>query len=108
MRQETLKALADGSLALTVGTGAGSEALSYLEYINTYAAGIGTLISLFGLIIATIFYIATWRKQNLSSENKKNLDVLSSAVEDHKKHTSNEFKKVGKGIEAILSKLDNN
>ena len=44
MKQETLKALADGSLILTVGTGAGSKALNYFEYINTYAAGIGALL----------------------------------------------------------------
>ena len=107
MKQETLKTLADGSLILTVGTGAGSKALSMFEYINTYAAGIGALISLAGLIIATIFYLATWRKQNLSNENKQELDLLSSAFDSHKEDTQKEFEKVGGGIQEILTKLDN-
>ena len=50
--------------------------------------------------------MATWRKQNLATENKKNLDVLSEAFEDHKKDTSKEFSKVNKGIDDILNKLD--
>jgi len=110
VKQETLKALADGSLILTVGTGAGSKALNYFEYINTYAAGIGALISFIGLLIATIFYIATWRKQNLSSENKKDLDALSSDFELHKQDTKMEFDKISNkfdaGISEILSKLN--
>ena len=106
MKQETLKTLADGSLILTVGTGAGSKALNYFEYINTYAAGIGALISFAGLVIATFFYIATWRKQNLANENKQELDLLSNAFEDHKKDTVIEFANVNKGIFEILSKLN--
>lgn len=99
MKQETLKQSADFLVILTVSTGAGSEALRYLEYINTYAAGLGVLISFFGLIAAAVFYFATWKRQGLAGENKKELD-------EHKKHTDERFNEVGDGIQEILSKMD--
>ena len=102
MKQETLKALADGSSILTVGTGATSSALAFgqWDWINTNAAGIGVLATIVFGFIAIGFNIYNSSKAIKADENEKRLN-------EHIDHTTVEFANVHKGLFAILAKLDN-
>ena len=100
MKQESLKHIGDGALALAVGTGGVSSGLSFLDFINAYAAGLGFLSSVIFGIAGLVFYKLSLNKQNLAQQNKKDLD-------DFKEETTREFKKVNTGIESILDKLNN-
>ena len=103
MKQETLKALADGSSILTVGTGATSSAWAVAEswnWVNTNAAGIGVLATVIFGFIAIGFNIYNSSKAIKADENEKRLN-------EHIEHTTVEFASVHKGIGAILAKLDN-
>ncbi len=102
MKQEIGRHLADGATTLAVSTGAIS---SWLGYVNHYAAGIGVLCTIFFGFVGLIFYYITWKKTTLADENKKDLVELSSAFEEHKTETREEFGKLNNGINSILSRM---
>lgn len=109
MKQETLKALADSSNILTASTGVGTSAWGFLEYwnfVNTNAAGIGVLLTLLFGIIAIVFNLYNSSKLNKVDENKKQIDDHGDRLHSHIQDTEESFKKVGSGIDEILSKLN--
>lgn len=83
MKQETIKELADGLNVLTASTGVGSSAwgaLEYWDFINTNAAGIGVLLTLFFGLIAIFFNIYNSSKLNKSDENSKKIKELVNII----------------------------
>ena len=109
MKQETLKLLENSSAALTVSTGAATSAtktFGWLDYLDVHAAGIGVLLTVFFGIGYLTFHFLSLRKQTLAQKDKVRLDDLSLAFTTHQKDSQDEFKKVNKGIDDILSKLD--
>ena len=79
MNQVSAKEFADGLNILTASTGVSSSAwgaLEYWDFVNTNAAGIGVLITLFFGIIAICFNIYNSSKLNQSDENTKKIKEL--------------------------------
>ena len=105
MKQESVKALADGATISAVSTGASSY-FGWFTFINANAPGIGVLLSLVFGSIGLIFYYLTWKKSTLADTNKEKIDDHGDRLDDHIKETREEFKKVGDGLELILNKLD--
>ena len=105
MKQESVKALADGATISAVSTGASSY-FGWFTFINTNAPGIGVLLSLVFGTAGLIFYWLTWKKSTLAEKNKEKIDTHSDRLDDHIVETRDEFKKVGDGISLILNKLD--
>ena len=102
MKQETIKALADGSNVLTASTGVTSSAYALAElfnFVNTNAAGIGVLVTICFGLIAIGFNIYNSLKLGKADKNEKRLD-------DHIEDTVIEFENVNKGISEIINKLD--
>ena len=102
MKQETLKALADGSNVLTASTGVTSSVYALAEmfdFVNTNAAGIGVLVTICFGLIAIGFNLYNSVKLAKADKNEKRLD-------EHIQDTVIEFANVNKGIFEILSKLD--
>ncbi len=102
MKQESVKALADGAIISAVSTGANSY-FGWFTFINANAPGIGVLLSLVFGVVGLVFYYLTWKKSTLADTNKDRLD-------EHIIETRDEFKKldtkIDKGISSILNKLD--
>ncbi len=85
MKQETIKLFADGTNLLAVSTGIGSSAWKLLElwdFINTNAAGIGVLVSIFFGTVAILFHIYNAKKSNESVKNKKRIKELESQTKE--------------------------
>lgn len=106
MKQEVAKHLADGATTLAVSTGASSY-FGWFVFINENAPGVGVLLSAFFGFIGLFFYYITFKKSTLADQNKSHLDDLTSAFEDHKEETKQEFKKVSDGISEILGAVQN-
>ena len=108
MKQETLKALADGSSILTVGTGATSSALAFgqWDWINTNAAGIGVLATIVFGFIAIGFNIYNSFKLGKADKNEEIIDEHGEKLDAHIHDTAVEFDNVNEGILKILDKLD--
>ena len=102
MKQESVKALADGATISAVSTGASSY-FGWFTFINTNAPGIGVLLSLIFGSIGLIFYYLTWKKSTLADSNRDRLD-------EHIIETKEGFDKLDikfdDGIKSILNKLD--
>jgi len=110
VKQETVKALADGLNVLTAGTGVTSSAYGALEYwnfVNTNAAGIGVLATLVFGFIAIGFNIYNSAKLGKADKNETVIDAHAEKLDAHIQDTVIEFANVNKGIFEILSKLDN-
>lgn len=98
MKQESLKHLTDGANTLVLSSGAGTSAWGALEYwnfVNTNAAGIGVLLTLFFGFMALAFNVYNSLKLNQTDKNKKQ-------IEEH----AEKLKNVSSGIDEILNKLD--
>lgn len=118
MKQETLKTLADGSNILTAGTGVSSTALGMLEawdFVNTNAAGIGVMLTLFFGLIAIAFNFYNSAKLGKADKNEvalaKHVDKLDDhgdRLDDHIKESNAKFEQVNSGIDKILVKLTDN
>jgi len=108
VKQETLKALADGSSILTVGTGATSSALALgqWDWINANAAGIGVLATIIFGFIAIGFNIYNSFKLGKADKNEVIIDEHAEKLDAHIEDTVIEFANVNKGIFEILDKLD--
>ena len=109
MKQETLKALENSSAALTLGTETATSAtktFGWLDYLDVHAAGIGVLLTVFFGIGYLIFHFLSLRKQSMAEKDKARLDSLSVAFVKHQEDTQDEFKKVIKGLDEVLSKID--
>ena len=110
MKQETIKALADGSGALTAGTAIGTStwgALETWDLINTNAAGIGVMLTLLFGIVAIGFNLYNSSKLNKADKNKKEIDDHGQRLNTHIQHTEASFNEVNSGINEILNKLNN-
>jgi hypothetical protein len=86
MSQEIVKAIADHTMRVSVTGGLGS---SFMAYLNVNAAALGLLISLAGVLIATLFYWLNYRRAgiNMIKENDRVRDrnriiELESQVRD--------------------------
>ena len=77
MKNETTKHLADGVSALVISTGIAS---SIMGFLNHNAAGLGVLVSLLGVVVASIFYYLNFKKSTLADDNKKELERLRSQM----------------------------
>lgn len=102
MKQHTSEVLGHGTTGLAVSSGASSY-FGWFQFINDNAAGIGVLLSFVFGTIGAIFYFLTWRKSIQADQNKKDLEMLSTALDEHKEETKEEFKSVNDGISEILS-----
>ena len=106
MKQEITKALADGTALAAVSGGIATK-FGWFKFINEYAEALGFIATcIFGLV-ATVFYFLTYSKAQLSERNKKGLQVLKTAFDDHKTDTDKSFKKVDEGINEIKELLNN-
>lgn len=101
MKQQLAKELAGSSNALTAAAGAGSTtwgALEYWNFVNTNAAGLGIIITVFFGFVAIGFNIYNSVKQSQVVANKAKLD-------EHIKETKTEFKSVKNQLNKILDKI---
>jgi len=102
VKQESVKALADGATISAVSTGASSY-FGWFTFVNANAPGIGVLLSMVFGVVGLIFYYLTWKKSTLADSNRDRLD-------EHIIETRDEFKKLDdkldNGISSILNKLD--
>ena len=109
MKQETAKQLADGLNALTASTGVGSSAwglLEYWDFVNTNAAGLGVLITIFFGLIAIAFNLYNSSKLRQSDTNKNKLLELDVKLNLQIKETREEFKSINSGLDKIFDKLN--
>jgi len=109
VKQETLKALADGSNVLTASTGVTSSvyaAAEYWDFVNTNAAGIGVLATIIFGFIAIGFNIYNSFKLGKADKNEVVIDEHGEKLDAHIQDTVAEFANVNSGISEILSKLD--
>ena len=110
MKQETIKALADGSGVLTASTAVGTSAWGFLEswnFLNTNAAGIGVILTLIFGVIAIGFNLFNSSKLSKADKNKKEIDDHGQRLNLHIEHTESSFNEVNSGINEILNKLNN-
>ena len=104
MKQLAVKHLTDGANALVIGSGAGTSVwggLEYWDFINTNAAGIGVLFTLFFGLIALAFNIYNASKSTQADKNKKEIESNSAEFKKFRAETK-------KGINSILDELKNN
>ncbi len=109
MRQETAKLLADGSGLLTAGTGVTSSAWGALEYwnfINTNAAGIGVLATLFFGFVAIAFNLYNSAKLAKADINEMIIDGHGDKLDDHIKETRKQFKSIDTSLNTILNSVN--
>lgn len=109
MKQETIKALADGSNVLTAGTGVTSSVYAFAEYwdfVNTNAAGIGVLATITFGFIAIGFNLYNSSKLGKADKNEKVIDDHGEKLDSHIIETRSQFKSIDGNMMAILSKLD--
>jgi len=103
VKQETLKVLADSSNILTASTGVGTSAWGFAElfgFVNTNAAGIGVLLTMFFGIVAICFNLYNSSKLNKVDKNEKEIGNHGERLELHIKETRD-------GLDEILNKLNN-
>ena len=79
MNDVLAKPIADGIMKLSVSGGIGS---SLMGYLNHNAAGLGVVISLFGVIIAAVFYYKTYHKNNASSKDRENMKRNHNRIQE--------------------------
>ena len=103
MKQESVKHLADGATISAVSTGASSY-FGWFTFVNENAPGIGVLLSFFFGVIGLIFYWLTWKKSMLAEANKKELAKHGEKLDSHIKESTEQFKYLGDGIEALLAR----
>mgnify|MGYP003635498519 CR=1 FL=1 len=109
MKQETVKALADGLNVLTASTGVTSSAWAFAEHwqwVNTNAAGIGVLATIVFGFIAIAFNLYNSVKLGKADKNEVIIDEHGEKLDAHIQDTVIEFANVNKGIFEILSKLN--
>ena len=101
MKQETLKALADGATISAISTGV-SVRIGWLDVINEYAPAIGAIATVFFGLIGLLFYYLTYKKGTQADENKRDISDLKDDFDVHKQETIKQFDSVNLGISKIL------
>ena len=101
MKQETLKALADGATISAISTGV-SVRIGWLDVINEYAPAIGAIATVFFGLIGLLFYYLTYKKGTQADENKRDITDLQESLVEHKTETKENFETLSKGIDKIL------
>lgn len=102
MKQETLKTLADSSNTLTASTGVGTSAWGFAElfgFVNTNAAGIGVLLTMFFGIVAICFNAYNSIKLSKVDKNEK-------VIDDHGERLNSHIQETRDGLDEILRKLN--
>lgn len=81
MKQDTAKALGDtltGS-AITVGT---ATNFGWFDFIHQYAAGIGALCSIIGVIMGLVFYTLNYLKSTKADKNEDRIHELEKKLRE--------------------------
>lgn len=102
MNQETAKELASSSNILTASTGLGTSAwgaAEYWDFINTNAAGLGVLFTLFFGLVAIGFNL--YNSSRLSKVDKNERDI-----DDHGEKLDMHIQETREGLDEILNKLN--
>ena len=99
MKQIAVKHLADGASTLAIGSGVGTSALGYWEFISVNHAGIGVLCTLSFGLIALFFNIYNSSKLNQAEKNKKEIEANSKKLDEHINETKT-------GIDRILDAIN--
>lgn len=77
MKSISLEATRDGLLLLAASTGAGSEALEWLSFIDSYSAGIGVMLTLFFGLAGLAIHVFSVKESKLYLENKKEIEQIN-------------------------------
>lgn len=82
IKQEVTQTIAEYALLGSVGTGIASE-MSWFQFINANAQGLGFITSVVFGIIATVFYVITYLKKTNNTKEIENLKIqnINNALE---------------------------
>ena len=95
------KAMVDGSAALATSTGILTVTL---KFFDNHAAGIGAICTLGFGIIYVIFQFLAHQKLTLADANKKEIKEQGEKLDTHIQESTEQFKKLGDGIDTLLSR----
>ena len=94
MKQEVVQGIASFIMKTSIGGAAISSFVAWLDFVNSYAAGLGVIVSFIGIVIATLFQYFANKKKNENAEKIKELQRIVNdnnltirAISDRKSRT---------------------